>query len=383
MKHAATRGLATVSCALLLALAACSSKNKPEKPAELVKINQSLKVDRVWGVGLGGEPKLRLGLGTAVDGDVVYAAGAKGEVQAMALATGKTLWRRKVRASLAGGPGAGNGLVVVGSADGDVFALSAADGAPRWQVKVASEILAAPAVGTEVVVVRTVDGKLHGLSAGSGAPLWVSDQQLPRLTLRGNAPPVISGDIVLAGFDNGRLVAVNLLSGTTLWDTAVAQARGSSELQRLIDIDSSVAIDGDDLFSVAFQGRVARIARETGAVIWARDLSSNRGLAIDDDSVYVSTAEGEVVRLERSTGTEVWRQKGLLRRQLSAPVVYHGAIVVGDLEGVIHFLSRTDGSFLARAEAGARVSAAPVVAGGLVLFYDDNGGLRAFRTPAG
>lgn len=383
MKHAAIRGLATLSGALLLALAACSSKNKPEKPVELVKINQSLKVDRAWGAGLGGEPKLRLGLGAAVDGEVVYAAGAKGDVQAMALATGKTLWQRNVRASLAGGPGAGHGLVVVGSADGDVFALSAADGAPRWQAKVASEVLAAPAIGSEVVVVRTVDGKLHGLSADSGAPLWVSDQQLPRLTLRGNAPPAIAGDSVLAGFDNGRLLAVSLQSGTTLWDTAVAQARGSSELQRLIDIDSGLVMDGDDLFTVAFQGRVARMARETGAVIWARDLSSNRGLAVDEDSIYVSTAEGEVVKLERSTGTEVWRQKGLLRRQLSAPAVYHGAIVVADLEGVIHFLNRTDGSFLARAEAGARVSAAPVVAGDLVLVYDDDGGLRAFRTPAG
>lgn len=383
MNHSAVRALATLGAALLLALAACSSKNKADKPAELVDIKQTLKVQRAWSAGLGGELKLRLGLGAAVDGEVVYFAGAKGDVQAVALATGKTLWRRNVRASLAGGPGVGNGMVVVGTQEGEVFALATADGAPRWQSKVASEILAAPAVGGEVVVVRTVDGKLHGLAASSGTQIWVTDQQLPRLTLRGNAPPVVSGDAVLAGFDNGRLLAVSLQSGTTLWETGVAQARGSSELQRLIDIDAPLAIDGNDLFSVAYQGRVARIARETGVVVWARDLSSNRGLAIDDESIYVSTSEGEVVRLERSTGSEVWRQKALLRRQLSAPAIYNGHVVVADLDGVIHFLNPADGAFVARAEAGARVSAPPVVAGGLLLFYDDDGGLRAFRTPAG
>jgi outer membrane protein assembly factor BamB len=367
--------------AALLAVAACGSKTKPDKPAPLVDFKSSLRVQRQWSAGVGGEPKQRLGLGAAVAGDTVYLAGPKGTVEALQLATGKLRWRRDLRAPLAGGPGAGTDMVVVGSEKGEVIALAAADGAPRWRVHVGAEILAAPAVAADVVVVRTVDGKLRGLDAKDGAQRWLMDQQLPRLTLRGNAPPVISGDLALAGFDNGRLVAVTLAGGATVWDTAISQARGSSELQRLVDIDSPVVTDGDDLFVVGFQGRVVRLARETGQIIWAKDLSSYRGLAIDGEFLYVSTAAGELVKLERSTGTELWRQSALLRRQLSAPVVYGGYVVVADLDGVVHWLKVSDGSFVARQSMGSRVSSAPLHAGGLLLVESDKGELRAFRTP--
>jgi len=152
---------------------------------------------------------------------------------------------------------------------------------------------------------------------------------------------------------------------------------------RLIDIDSRVIIDGDDVFVVGFQGRVARLSRESGAIVWARELSSYRGLAVDGEAIYVSTADGEVVRLDRASGNEQWRQKALLRRQLSGPAVYNGHVVVADLEGVVHWLKTADGSFAARSQSGARVSAPLQVAGGMLLIYNDDGGLRAFRSPAG
>jgi outer membrane protein assembly factor BamB len=142
-----------------------------------------------------------------------------------------------------------------------------------------------------------------------------------------------------------------------------------------------VVADGDDLFVVGFQGRAARVARETGQIIWAKDLSSYRGLAVDADSLYVSTAAGEVVKMDRSTGTEEWRQSALLRRQLSAPVVYGGFVVIADLEGVVHWLKAGDGSFVAREKVGARVSTPPMHTNGLLLVRSDKGELRAFRTP--
>jgi outer membrane protein assembly factor BamB len=232
------------------------------------------------------------------------------------------------------------------------------------------------------VIVRTVDGKLRALEAKDGAQRWLTDQQLPRLTLRGNAPPQILGDLVLAGFDNGRLMAVTLIGGTTLWDVAVGQARGSSELQRLIDIDSAVAVDGDDLFAVSYQGRVARIARETGQVIWTHDLSSYRGLVLGSDALFVSTSGGEIVKLDRSTGAELWKQDVLLRRQLSAPLLLGEYLVVADLQGVVHWLNASDGRFVSRVKVGARVSMAPVASGPLALVTDDKGDVTAFRVRA-
>jgi outer membrane protein assembly factor BamB len=374
------RGLFIAATLLLAVLAACSrNKVKPDKPMPLLEINQTLQVDRVWRTSVGGEPKLRLSLDAAAAGDTVYVANPKGEVEALVAASGTSRWKTSLKVRLSAGPGVGEDLVVVGGQKGDVIALNAADGKERWRVRVGSEILAAPAVGADAVIVRTVDGRLRALEAKDGKQRWLADQQLPRLTLRGNAPPQILGDIVIAGFDNGRLMAVTLTGGTTVWDVAVGQAHGSSELQRLIDIDASTAVDGDDLFSVSYQGRVARIALQTGQVIWAHDISSYRGLVLDGESLFVSTSEGAIVKLDRSTGAEIWKQDLLLRRQLSAPLRLGDYVVVSDYKGVLHWLNAGDGRIVSRVKVGARVSMPLVAAGNLALVTDDKGRVTAFR----
>jgi outer membrane protein assembly factor BamB len=374
-------GLCLALCAAAL-LAGCTKK--ADKPAVLVPLVNRFDIKSVWSTKVHGEkPILRLGLDVAVDGQHAFAASYKGEVSAYDVTTGKELWQHKLRAPLSAGPAAGDGLLVLGSSKGDVIAWSQKDGAPRWRVRINSEILSAAAIGDGLVVVRGVDGKLHGLSAQDGSENWVVDQQVPRLSLRGTSRPTLVGELAVCGFDNGRVVAVTSGNGSTAWEAAVGQSHGSTELQRLIDVDANVVADGEDLFAVAYQGRVARLARDSGQIVWARDLSSFRGLAVDADAVYVSTAEGDVVRLDRRTGAEQWRLKTLERRQLSAPVIYRGRVVVADLAGIVHWLDAASGAELARHSVGKhRISNPMLVAGDLLLVFTDDGELSALRAPA-
>jgi len=373
------RGGALAVAALAL-LAACSKEKDVEPPAELVDLKASLKVDRVWSAKVAGDdPVLRLGLGLGVDGDQVYAAGAGGEVAAFELSNGRNLWRTKTNAAISGGTGVGSGLVVVGSADGEVIALEQADGRERWRVKVGGEVLSAPAVAETAVVVRTVDGRLLGLDPATGTERWREEQQIPRLTLRGSGNPVVAGNVALCGFDNGRVLAVNSGDGEVIWEAAVTPPRGRTELERLVDIDSTLKISGADVFVVGYQGRAAMLAIDSGQLWWSRDLSSYRGLDIDDDSVYVSTSDGEVVSLRRRTGVEVWRQDAFMRRGLSAPAALGGFVAVADFEGYVHWLDKASGALVARSKAGGRVSNPPLVAGGLLLTIDDDGRITAFR----
>jgi outer membrane protein assembly factor BamB len=374
------------------------TKKAAEKPAVLVPLTNHLVVKRVWATKISGEePKLRLGLDVAVSGERVFVASHKGLVDAFDLKTGKRLWRHALKAPLSAGPSAGQELVMVGTSKGEIIALSQTDGSQRWRVRINAEILSAPAIAGNAVVVRAVDGKLHGLSPTDGTENWMTDQQVPRLSLRGTSTPLLAGDLAVTGFDNGRVIAVNRNNGTTVWDATVGQSHGSTELARLIDVDAAVVGDGEDLFAVAYQGRVAHLSRDTGEILWTHDMSSYRGLAIDSGSVYVSTADGSVVRLDRMNGTEQWTQKALARRQLTAPVIYGGYVVVADAGGVIHWLDPTSGEFVSRAlvdKSGAsksvqskgislklRISSEPIVAGDLLLVFSDSGLLSAFHAP--
>jgi outer membrane protein assembly factor BamB len=378
------RSATVLLAATALLLGACSKNKNIDPPAELTDFDAKIQVQRSWSAGVGGgAPKLRLGLGVAVDGERAFAANHDGEVAAFSITNGKRLWRTKTRMKLAGGPGAGGGIVVAGSTFGDLVAFDMETGKQRWKTRINTEILAAPAVEGDLVVVRGVDGRIVGLSAVDGTQRWSADQQVPRLSLRGTATPIIAGDIVACGFDNGRVLGLNRRDGTTVWEVTLAPPAGRTELERLVDIDSPMRAAGDDLYVVAFQGRLARIGRETGQVAWTRELSSYRGLAVDEDAVYVSTAEGEVVKVGRRTGVEMWRQKVLGHRRLSAPVVLGNQVVVADFEGYLHFLDTEKGELSARIGSGGdKVTTPPVVVGEEVLVINDEGSLAAFKIRA-
>jgi outer membrane protein assembly factor BamB len=369
------------ACALLI-LAACSKDKDVDQPTKLTEFNATIKAERVWTASVAdkGAKPLRLGLGLSVDGNRVYAAGRKGEVAAFDLQSGRRLWRTKTKLALSGGPGSGAGLVVVGSTFGDIVALNAADGAVRWKVRVNGEVLSAPAVSERLIALRTVDGKLRGISPKDGQELWSQEQQVPRLSLRGTASPVMVGDLVLSGFDNGKVAAVNANDGSVQWESTIAPAHGKTELERMDDVDSTVRVSGSDVYAIGFQGRISMLALDTGQTWWSHDASSFRSIGLDDSSLYVSTSDGEVVALRRRTGTELWRQKALLHRRLSAAVEADSWIVTGDYQGYVHWFDKATGALAARASTGkVRISNSPVVAGNMVLVVNDAGKISAFR----
>ncbi|HLG53662.1 MAG TPA: outer membrane protein assembly factor BamB [Steroidobacteraceae bacterium] len=367
--------------ALALVSAGCSKEKDVDPPAELVDFAAQLDPARVWSAKTGGgDEVLRLGLRPLVADDRVYVAGHGGDVQALEPGTGRSLWRVKTDLDLSGGPASGEGIVVAGTAAGDVIALDAATGAERWRVAVGGEVLAAPAIGGGLVVVRTVDGRLRGLRAADGVEAWSYEEPVPRLTLRGNGGPVIDGDMVLAGLDNGKVVALALASGDLLWTATIAPSRGRTEIERLADIDSPIRVIGEDVYVVGYQGRVAMLARESGQIWWGREMSSHRGLAADAENLYVTTADSAVVALRRRDGTELWRHDRLLRRSLTAPALQEQVLVVGDFEGYLHWLDAATGELLGRAKSGAgRISNAPVPAGDLLLLQTDSGEVQAYR----
>lgn len=366
----------------MLLLTACDNSKDVDPPAELVDIQPKLRIQRLWSESLGGKSdRLRLALQPTVVNGVLYAASHKGEVLALSADSGKRLWRVKTKLSLSAGPGVGDGLVVVGANDGWLVALDAATGKERWRHLSSGEVLARPLVAEGLVIVRTVDGRLHALATADAAVRWTVEESVPRLSLRGAAPPVLAQDVVVTGFDNGRLVGVDVKTGDSLWNVSIGTASGRTELDRLIDIDAAAQSAGKDIYVIGFQGRIAMLEVDTGQIWWARDLSSYRGLSLDENELFITDANSVVSALRRTDGNPEWEQSALRRRGLTAPALDNDALVVGDFEGYLHWLNKDDGAVLARAKTdGERITNAPVAADGRVFIQTDGGKLIAFRS---
>jgi outer membrane protein assembly factor BamB len=378
------RLLLPLSFAALLLAAGCSKDKDVEPPATLVDFPQTLPVKKLWDDGVGGgkkQTKLRLGLGPAIDNGVVFAANHKGEILAVSLETGRDVWVKKLKVPISAGPEAAFGMVVAGTSKGAVIALDGATGRQLWRSQINSELLSSPAISEKVVVMRSVDGRLHGLDTHTGKVLWSVEQQVPRLSLRGTAIPIVAKEIAISSFDNGKVMAVSLTTGDTIWDTALASPHGRTELDRLVDIDSAVRVVGDNVFAAGFQGRTAMLALDSGQLWWSHDMSSYRGLSVDEDNLYVTESDGTVVAMRQRDGAEVWRNDKLKRRGLSTPVVTSTAIAVADFQGYLHWLDKNTGALVARERIAKkqRVSNPPVSAGDTVVVLTDAGTLAAYR----
>ena len=167
------------------------------EPSPLVELENPLQPQMLWtrqvGVGTDGQ---RLGLSPYLADGTLFVADARGRVDALGVEDGRPRWSVDLDMPLTGGPGVGEALVLLGGGEAEVLALSAEDGSLRWTAEVSSEVLSVPAVTAGAVIVQTIDGKVIGLEATNGNQRWRYERDVPALTLRGTASPVVSAGAV-------------------------------------------------------------------------------------------------------------------------------------------------------------------------------------------
>ena len=400
-----------IIAALLVFATGCSTlkgwfgdeASKALEPAELVEIASPLAIRQSWSRKLGDE-KASLGLRQrpAIEGERLYVSDDAGRVMALDLNTGETVWdselvksgkqgsrlwfwrRVAIDGGITGGPGVGNGLVVAGGRNGEVVALDAETGAERWRAQVTSEVITAPLVTPDRVVVRSNDGRTFGLDTADGTRKWVFDRGLPTLSVRGNGAPVTDGSLVYLGYDDGNVVALRATDGLVAWTQLVAEPEGRNELARMADVDGELALGYAELYATSYAGQTLAISTQNGRPLWTRDAGGYSGLALLGDRVVLADPDGTLWALDRSNGSAIWKQEALARRWLTTPAVQGDFLVVGDVEGYLHWVRASDGTLAGRERHGrAPILATPQVSPtGVLLAVDAEGRLAAYPTPA-
>jgi len=352
-----------------------------DPPVPLPEYESRLKIDRLWQVKVGDSSEhLLLGLAPGTDGARVYAGAHDGRATAVDLEDGRRVWATETDLKLSAGPTVGHGLAIFGTSDGQIVAVDTSDGSLRWISAVMGEVLAPVAISSTSVAMRSVDGRLRVLDISDGVERWNVEQPVPKLTLRGTSSPAITGDTVVAGFDNGRIAAYTLRDGQTRWENVVAPARGRTEVERLADVDSPIHIVDQDVYASSYNGRTASLALESGQILWSQDVSSYHGLAADWTAVFVTSSVSHVVAMSRTSGSILWTQEALHQRALTAPTPVGNNLVVGDFEGYVHWLDASSGELIGRLRADkSAIVAQPRVAGDVVVVLAESGTMAAYR----
>ena len=374
---------------LLLLISGCSTfqewfgseEEDTTAPVELERIDTKVKLKKQWSSKIGdgqGDGFYKI-TPTLVDG-VLYVASSDGEVAAISAADGDRLWRVELERPLSGGVGYHDRSLYLGGADGSVLQLSADDGVVEWEAAVSGEVLAAPAVSDDWVIVQTYDGKLLGFQPGADEPAWTFTSDVPVLTLRGTSTPMLVGGNAIAGFGDGKVIAVDVNSGNVSWESRIGVPQGSSEIDRIVDIDGAMTQQGIELFVASYQGRVAALDNRTGRKLWQQNVSSVTGTHVGFGNVYVADVDGTLSAFLRTGQGVRWQNIELGYRQLSRPTPVSSYVATVDFDGYLHLLSQVDGQIVGRTKIGGDAARADMIAdSGRLIIFADNGQLLAYE----
>ena len=360
-----------------------------------------------WSVELGdGVGSYYSRLKPAIAYDMVFAANRQGLVSAFEQGSGKKVWSKhystfegkglsvgesgfwsdNLSARIAGGVTVAYQTVFFGTENGEVVALDANTGEQKWKTTVKGEVLAAPAVDAGIVLLNTGSGFVFALNADTGEEVWVYESDVPPLSLRGvSAPTAVNGGAVI-GTATGKLVVNILESGQTAWEQVVSAATGVTELERIVDIDSSPLVVGGNVYVISYDGTLAVVELRSGRVIWKREYKSYRRISLSGSTLFLVDINSHVYALDSRNGVELWSQSALKKRLLTGATPVGDYIVAGDQYGYLHWFSQADGKIVARLEVGEddedeSIYHAPIADGNTLFTQTRDGKLVSINTP--
>lgn len=358
---------------LTLMLAACSTTEKP-KPAVLAKNPELFGVRSAWKVSMG---TVALPLAVTAVGNNIYLANSDGAVAAIDARTGGDVWRARLAIPLTAGVGSDGRYVAVVSQDNELIVLD--NGKESWRQKLSALTLTAPLVAGGRVFVLSADRTMAAFDAALGRRLWVQPRANDPLVLAHAGILMAVGDTLISS-QGGRLVGVNPQNGSVRWNASIANSRGTNEVERLVDLVAGVGREGEDVCARAFQSAVGCVDAGRGRLVWTKPAVGSTGVHGDASNVYGVESNGRLMAWRRTDGERVWSSDGMLNRQLGTPVLVGRALVVGEDDGTLHFLSKDDGSVLNRiATDGSALASAPLLVGGTLVLVTKRGTVLGLR----
>ena len=318
----------------------------PDEPKELSSYENQKDISIIWNLSFDGENEIG-NFEPGFSSQNLFFADSEGTLSSISLKSGEKEWSIELN-FLASGTAAGFGILVVADVDGNVIALDQKDGSQLWSTNVKGEILSKSVIDTQIVVVKSGSGELIGLNRVTGEIEWSYRSKLPPLTVRGSSSPVLSDDKIFVSFDNGRLGVFDINSGFPLWDGAISYASGTSELDNLIDGDSSPVIEGGLVYTTNYQGNLNIFDIAQKRSVWISETSSFYSPVIMRGLLIVAEANSTIKSFSLSSLEESWLNEDYLNRGLSNPVSYKGSLIIGDFEGYIHIIDPLNGKTIGR-----------------------------------
>ena len=378
-----------VICMIAFLTACAGKKSSTEiKPNPKPKVDNSVKLKKVWSRSIGGSYKKDIrGFQLSQDDSIIYGASSSGDFAAINKTTGKRIWSKDAKTKLSAGINVGFENVYIANSNGQVLAYDKKTGVKKWQTQLKSEVLVAPVEAANIAIIRSQDGRILGLNSETGEQEWAIQRDLPNLSLRLDIAPVVveAGKVAIIGLSNGQLLALDTEIGRAIWDLPVSLPSGVNELERMRDIAGTPLVNRTTIFLNSFQGDIVSVDGRNRRINWSKKISSHQQMAEDSRAIYVTANDSTIIVLNKQTGDIIWQNDILFRRGVSGPSVIGNYVLVFGNDGDMYLFTKDKGVLAGKFSfPGKRVIGSPIVFNdretGKDVFYalSDNGTIYSY-----
>lgn len=378
-----------VSLLTIILLISCSIKKDYIVISPLPKVNNNFIPSIIWHYSIGDSSvEYYSQLSPAYDDSVVYAANRKGIIKAIDANSAKEFWSIDLSqqvgffmtnspALLSGGLTISRDKLYVGTETGKVIALNKTNGEIKWKMDVAGEAISRPVVSDGLVLIHTSNGMLQALDVQTGQRKWTTNLATSALLIRGKSAPAITHGIAIVGSAGGQISAVALTQGQIIWQQNISQIQhGTTEIDRLHDVNITPVIDTHSsiIFAIAYNGDLVAMDMRSRKILWKHAIGSVNDIIITNNILYLIDQNDQILAIRKNDGVILWTQDALLHRNLTAPIIYDGYLVVGDGEGYLHWLDSQDGQFVSQNKVNSSgLCSRPLIANDKLLIQAKDG----------
>jgi outer membrane protein assembly factor BamB len=292
---------------------------------------------------------------------LVYVADAKGTLRALDLNSGTVRWTCKLGDGFGATPMVLDGKVLVGDLSGIFYAISADAGQKLWTYDSGTTIhSSANAVGANIVFAND-GGDIVCLRAADGKVVWKAEggDRINSALSVGHGLAYVGGcDSQLRGLDE---------------NTGKEQFAFPAEAV----IPGSPVLVGDRIVFGLDQGRVLCIGAADHKTIWTYEGITNELMvyatpAIADGIVVVGARDRQVHGIDLATGKGLW--KFMTRGEVDAPaLISSGRVYVGSKDKNLYVLDLKTGKPLWQFNAARPIESAAAISEGKLVFADSGG----------
>ncbi|MBN1882398.1 MAG: PQQ-binding-like beta-propeller repeat protein [Deltaproteobacteria bacterium] len=221
-----------------------------------------------------------------------------------------------------------------------------------WARNMAAPLRTSPAVGdggaSPVVFIGSGDGRLYALDVLTGEVLWRADSGGEILS-----SPLYYKDMVLAGEYNGLLFSWSAIGGDRIWRYRTPGGIFSAPAAA----DDTVIIGGDE-------GVISAVDALTGEELWISDVGGDiyAQAAIWGDTLFVVSLDHFLYAVDATYGTNIWRFEAG-SALYAAPSTYGGWVFLGDAGGMLYALDAETGALVWRRKTNGSIFSPPAISG--------------------